>query len=116
MLCSPARSGREYWWGDRMEEDAYVRLIREIEVEKGLRAGHERECAQRYTAIEQRFGTFEGKLDKVIQQAEQQDSRIDAWMIWAMAGVFAVMVAVVGWESGQLYALEPQRLAAEAKH
>lgn len=39
------------WWGLHLDEQAYINLVREIEIEKGKFSTHERECGLRYGQI-----------------------------------------------------------------
>lgn len=108
----------DYWWGKFVDDQMFLDMVREIEALKGRQSGHEQECVQFRRNIETQHSAFNKKLDeqtvdiKAIRQM-QQDSTQGAGktMMGAMAFAISLLLAMVAWTGGQLYQLEPSRVA-----
>ena len=111
----PANDSRrtEYWWEPLVkDDDVLINLVREIEVDKGKLDTHERVCAERYLAIEKRFTSFEKTLNEAVQALNSTGSNTNRRIIAALIAALGVLGTAVAWEAGQLYQLEPLRVAA----
>lgn len=104
MVTPDSRSW--FWWGEHMDDELAIRLIREIEVEKGRLATHEGVCAERYRNIEKTLGSFETKLDAVLTRAAANTPNMPPWLIWLLGIAAAGLVAVTSWSLGQVYELQ----------
>lgn len=118
-----------HWWGALVDDDVKERLIRQIEADRlevervrGGLSAHERECAQRYANIERVHGAMARDFQRLADdvQSFMKGSRDAAWTVnwraWALAGAVIIgLLTALGWTAGQLYSLEPARVAAESK-
>lgn len=112
IYALPGCSEWRPWWGVGMDDEAYRRLLVDIEAAKGKQSAHEAVCAERYARINERFGSFEEKLDEVIARAEKSKDSTGKWTFWSLTTLVVVLIGAIGWSYGQLFALEPMRAAA----
>lgn len=86
-----------------MADDAYVRLIREIEAERGKLTAHEGICAERYKNITDRQAEQGLKLDKLVTASERTSSVFDRRVIALLAATVSFLVGLATWEARELY-------------
>lgn len=117
-----AAPGRQvYWWEGHVEHldaELVVGLIRDVEAIKGRQNVHEAECVlrnQAFTASLSDLKTTTATISKDLKTLTGQNQAVAWSMNWKAWGAAAAIVAglggVVMWEAGQLYALEPLRVA-----
>lgn len=108
------------WWGALVDEEAHRQIVLEIEHTKGAQSAHEQVCEQRYlrigTALEQ-HGRDITEIKDSLKVAINRGAAAawgTNWKAWGIAGfLFVALLGALSWTAGQLYALEPGRIAAE---
>mgnify|MGYP003554235090 CR=1 FL=1 len=108
------------WWGALVDAEQHRQIVLEIERNKGAISAHEQVCEQRYGAIHQ---SLAGQAADIIEIKDALKVAINRgaaaawganWKAWAIAGfLFVALLGALSWTAGQLYALEPGRIAAE---
>src|SRR5690349_6678556 len=97
MVAGPpamgAPGGGRRWWGAYMDDEAYVRLIREIEVERGRVSAHEMVCAERYKRIDEKLGFFQESFDKLVESVTKGDDKNSKWKDRIVYTTIAVLFA-----------------------
>jgi hypothetical protein len=95
-----------------MEDDAYVRLVREIEIEKGRVAAHEQVCAERYGSINATLGEMKRDIKKITEAVASAPQALDKRTLSIAAAIMMLMISVIAWEGSQLYQIQPILAAA----
>lgn len=110
------------WWGLLVDEPTFHGLIREIETNKARLSIHEAECAGRYQGIHTELGHVKTSVSNVetmvakLAQQGQNAAWSANWKAWMVAvAIGAGLLGGLAWTAGQLYALEPLRVAQETK-
>lgn len=83
-----------------MDEDAYIRIVRDIEIQKGRMDGHERVCAERYKNLETIICEVKAAVTKSASGAAK-------WKDKLLYTAVAVLFAFACWAGGQLWGLLP---------
>lgn len=109
------------WWGALVDAEAHRQIVLEIERNKGAISTHEQVCEQRYSAINSSIVAVHSEIAEIKGALNTAISRGAAaawganWKAWGVAGfLFVTLLGALGWTAGQLYALEPGRVAAES--
>ena len=108
------------WWGALVDAEQHRQIVLEIEHTKGAQSAHEQVCEQRYlrigTALEQ-HGRDITEIKDSLKVAINRGAAAawgTNWKAWGIAGfLFVALLGALSWTAGQLYALEPGRIAAE---
>jgi hypothetical protein len=95
-LCRP-------WWGLLMPDEAYVALVRDIEVERGRMTAHEAVCAERYKGIINSLERMEKGINGLNAKVAKQPQVLNAWIVRGLVGVLVIAMGLVSWEAKQLY-------------
>ena len=90
-----------------MDDDAYVRLVREIEIEKGRVAAHEQVCAERYGQIIAAVSEMKGDIKKITTALAGVPTALDKRTLTIAAAIMMIMVSIIAWEGSQLYSAQP---------
>lgn len=106
-VAEPATTHGREWWGAYMDDEAYVRLILAIEVEKGRMTTHEQVCAERWKNIDTKMVAFQTALDKVVAAVGAGNGRAGKWKDKILLSTIAVLFAFGSWAAGQLWSLLP---------
>jgi hypothetical protein len=108
------------WWGALVDAEAHRQIVLEIERNKGEISAHEQVCEQRYGRIDQALADQAGDITEIKDALKIAINRgaAAAWGAnWKAMGllvfVIVTLLGALSWTAGQLYALEPGRIAAE---
>ncbi len=119
-------SSNGHWWGGLVDDERTERLIRKIEANRfdaernslNLSA-HERVCTERYKGLETAIEAVVKDVSEIKTSVHTMLNRSQAaawsanWKAWAVAAFVAtILISLIAWMAGQLYALEPARHAA----
>lgn len=103
-----------------MDAEQLRQIVLEVERNKGAISAHEQVCEQRYGAIHHALGEQAADITEIKDSLKVAINRGAAaawganWKAWGIAGfLFVALLGALSWTAGQLYALEPGRIAAE---
>lgn len=104
-----------------MDEQAFVGLVRDLEMAKGRIDGHERECAARYAGIQQWQQMHSERTDAMAVQVTAIAEKLGAHHENAhllnrkvLVALIAAMFGALCWAGGQLYHLKADAPPAAA--
>jgi hypothetical protein len=108
------------WSGALVDAEAHRQIVLEIERNKDAISAHEQVCEQRYGRIDQALADQAGDITEIKDALKIAINRgaAAAWGAnWKAMGllvfVIVTLLGALSWTAGQLYALEPGRIAAE---
>jgi len=129
-MIAAAVSRSSVWWGEIMTTESSFRdLIREIEKAKGTQSTHEKVCAERYKRIDEKLDelpvlhtALRSEISTLATEVKRLADRLSGtawkanWKAWALAGfLISILLGALAWTTGQLYGLEPLRVAAQQR-